>query len=526
MSDANANDQKRTDRGLTPAKQGSANQKQANTQGKVLVRHYCQGIGDCHLLRFTKPDGKFFWMLIDCGIHPQIKGYPETMAAIVKDIAAQTKKLDVVVGTHEHTDHLSGFFSEAETFKNIKVGEVWLAWTENPEDPQAKKLDTFKEEALNALQLVSMQLDRASGLSENLAALHNGLGALLSFQFGVKGERVRAQRNALVALATSNVRYFEPGDPPIVLADLPGVRVYVLGPPRDEALLRILDREKETYTSAAGFSPLAKAISSAFSASGEASGDMDEFRPFDINEGADFAQLAEFMRTEKHDKDMHCTLSFARDHYFGPTSEPSNIVCSRPPSNADDPNAWDQSWRRIDHDWLGIGADLAIQLDRTNNNTSLVLAFEFTDTGRVLLFAGDAQVGNWLSWHDASWDVDGKQVTGPDLLARTVYYKVGHHGSGNATLKQKGLDLMKHPDLAAFIPTSEKDAHKLRWHKMPLPSLFEALQTSCQGRVARADDAWISGSKPEEPFETPSGAIQAQAVRDEEDGLWVEYEVG
>ena len=56
--------------------------------------------------------------------------------------------------------------------------------------------------------------------------------------------------------------------------------------------------------------------------------------------------------------------------------------------------------------------------------------------GPPLLFAADAQVGNWESWQTLEWKLDdGTRVTGPDLLKRTVFYKVGHHGSGNATPK-------------------------------------------------------------------------------------------
>src|SRR5258708_2810615 len=44
----------------------------AGDDAAVRIRFYCQGIGDCHLLRFKKPDG-FFWMLIDCGIHSSVK---------------------------------------------------------------------------------------------------------------------------------------------------------------------------------------------------------------------------------------------------------------------------------------------------------------------------------------------------------------------------------------------------------------------------------------------------------------------
>ncbi len=53
----------------------------------VTVRHYCQGIGDCHLLTFKKSDGTPFRMLIDCGVHVSITGGP----ALVNDIL--TKKL-------------------------------------------------------------------------------------------------------------------------------------------------------------------------------------------------------------------------------------------------------------------------------------------------------------------------------------------------------------------------------------------------------------------------------------------------
>src|SRR6266699_2202355 len=67
-------------------------------------------------------------------------------------------------------------------------------------------------------------------------------------------------------------------------------------------------------------------------------------------------------------------------------------------------------------------------LDSMTNNTSLVLAIELAD-GDVLLFAADAQVGNWLSWQDLKWTVGTSPVTGPDLLKRTIFYKVGHHGS-------------------------------------------------------------------------------------------------
>ena len=104
----------------------------------------------------------------------------------------------------------------------------------------------------------------------------------------------------------------------------------------------------------------------------------------------------------------------------------------------------------------------------------------------VLLFAADAQVGNWLSWQDLKWTVDGRAVSGPDLLARTIFYKVGHHGSHNATLREKGLELMKALSIAA-IPVDHEMAVKKNWGNMPLPDLVQALGAAAKDAMLRSD---------------------------------------
>jgi hypothetical protein len=64
------------------------------------------------------------------------------------------------------------------------------------------------------------------------------------------------------------------------------------------------------------------------------------------------------------------------------------------------------------------------------NNTSVVLLFTIGE--RRLLFPGDAQIENWLyaikahPEHERIWDD----------LGRLNLYKVGHHGSRNATPKR------------------------------------------------------------------------------------------
>ena len=63
----------------------------ALTRAKAKIRFYCQGIGDCHLLKFPKDGGGDFWMLIDCGIHSSITSGTEKIKAIVDDIASVQK---------------------------------------------------------------------------------------------------------------------------------------------------------------------------------------------------------------------------------------------------------------------------------------------------------------------------------------------------------------------------------------------------------------------------------------------------
>ena len=64
-------------------------------------------------------------------------------------------------------------------------------------------------------------------------------------------------------------------------------------------------------------------------------------------------------------------------------------------------------------------------LDSFLNNTSVILLFEVN--GKKLLFPGDAQLENW------SWALGQKGVK--ELLRDVDLYKVGHHGSRNATPK-------------------------------------------------------------------------------------------
>jgi hypothetical protein len=499
----------------------------APTRAKVKIRFYCQGIGDCHLLKFPKDGGGDFWMLIDCGIHSSIIGGTDKIKAIVDDIASVTKRLDIIVLTHEHWDHISGFLLAESKFKDFDVGEVWMAWTENPDDPQARQLDKFKGAALMALHQASQQLDQVTGLGPHLSAVQCGLQALRGFSFGAKGERVRSARDAAASLAKrSDVKYLEPKCPPISPSSIAkSVRIYVLGPPRDPAMLGLTEQQSEMYgLGVAGGWPIARALGNAFAINkGTLLTGDDDTAPFDTPEGSDLSLVRSVKAASSTNKQVRTAAQFAHDFYDGPAEISPAAKKRLNQQQSPDPNGVDQSWRRIDHDWLGVSADLAMQLDDRTNNSSLVLAFEFLDTKRVMLFVGDAQVGNWLSWKNVSWANDDTMI--PDLLARTIFYKVGHHGSQNATLKQRGLELMTSPDLSAFIPTNEKHALKVKWGEMPFKPILEDLEKRTSQRVIRADDSWIAQVGGNPKFSPPSGSIWGLR-HDQKNGLWVELDIG
>src|SRR6266511_3208677 len=103
----------------------------------VNVRMYNVGFGDAFLVELPAGDDRPFRVLVDCGAHAA--GYPadgwrpeDVVDQIISDISAGGAEphLDVVVATHRHQDHVSGFRSAA--WRQVSVDEVWLPWTEDP----------------------------------------------------------------------------------------------------------------------------------------------------------------------------------------------------------------------------------------------------------------------------------------------------------------------------------------------------------------------------------------------------------
>ena len=85
-------------------------------------------------------------------------------------------------------------------------------------------------------------------------------------------------------------------------------------------------------------------------------------------------------------------------------------------------------------------------------------------------------------------------LTGDDLLERTVFYKVGHHGSRNATWKA-GLERMNAAELVAFSPTDASLADAIGWSDFPAPATNNRISELTSGRFLQADDPILKTGK-------------------------------
>lgn len=405
---------------------------------RAKIRMYRQGLGDCFLITLPKTDGENFYVMIDCGVVLGTTDASKKMQPVLEDIATVTNgEVDLFLVTHEHWDHLSGVHQAREAFDSLKFKEVWLGWTEDDNDPLAQKLGSERKGLRIALEAAAnrMRLADAHGPAEEVESL-------LDF-FGAAGETTTEALKHVKSL-NNKLRYCKPTDAPVRPEGV-AARFYILGPPLDEKLIKKYDPSKstpETYG--------IDAMDCYLSATAPALIEADPVAPFDT--------IYQIPQEEA------VKMPFFSETYW----------------------ANSESWRRIDTAWLENSTTMALMLDSATNNTSLVLAIEL-DTSEVLLFAADAQVGNWLSWQDLSWQVGDKQVSGPDLLRRAIFYKTGHHGSHNATLREKGLEMMTELKVA-MIPVDHDMAVKRKWGNIPLQALMDRLNEKTGNKVLRIDE--------------------------------------
>ena len=201
--------------------------------GAIRVRMYRVGFGDCFLLSLPRDDGAPAHVLIDCGVHA--RGDIGMMDRIVADVKAECGgHLALVIATHAHQDHISGFARQEGVFKQFKVDEVWLPWTEDPTDETARKLKQKHFALAQSLGAHYEAMNITAATAD--AAQLEGLDAVMN-----AAPNQEALKLLKSGFGGGKVSYFKAG---AVLSDAAGIKgltVNVLGPPTDETFLARMD---------------------------------------------------------------------------------------------------------------------------------------------------------------------------------------------------------------------------------------------------------------------------------------------
>jgi len=416
------------------------------------------GFGDCFLLSFEYPAGasETRHVLIDCGSTGMPRNFVGGLKAVTNAIAKDCgNNLTAVVATHRHADHINGFATAkdgsgpGDTLRALKPELVVQPWTEDPDvekDATEPAGGSGNKHAFRPQNFVASLNDMhafAALVRLDVARLKRFLPKKTAAQLDFLGEDNLKNDEAVRNLMTmgKKTEYLSYGDKTGLEKLLPGVTIHVLGPPTPK---QFPDVQKQRSKDTAEFWHILGATANRLTA-----------RASDAPFAARFSSKA------------------------------------RPPGAA---------WfiRRIIAAHAEQRLELVRVLDDVMNNTSLILLFEI---GKMkFLFPGDAQIENWSYALKAAPEAKANCA----LLAQTDFYKVGHHGSLNATpktlwglFKNKGPASKKGRRLSTAVSTmAGKHGSANRQTEVPRRPLVEALKESSQFFSTQSLKAKANLSKP------------------------------
>ncbi len=397
---------------------------------KTEVFMYDVGFGDCFLVKFSYQNDKPRSVLIDCGTSNKTKAY---LAKIIDKIAEDCEgKLEAVVCTHRHKDHLYAFGLKGfdKKFKALKPELVIHPWTEHPDAEKAalKAPSVFTKEAVQYMMSLTSAQQVAQQLIDDGNRILHAAGPRIRRSLAKIASLSIPNKKAIKGLLSlsGNHAYVHTGSPSGLEELLPGVKVSVLGPPTLEQFRAI---KRQTRWNPDEFWKLHSSLMQACSTNiASRAGKSLMFKD---------AATKSIGRVPSHTKWVIQKLDNIQ------TANIKRIV-------------------RI--------------MDDAMNNTSVILLFEVGN--KSLLFSGDAQLENW------QYALSDKEIC--KKLKKTSLYKVGHHGSTNATPKSLWA-LFKKRNLQRNRLVSLLSTEKGHHNKVPRKSLVDALKKETQ---FKSTDEW------------------------------------
>jgi hypothetical protein len=356
----------------------------------LTIRSYQVGFGDCFLLSFHY-DGKDKdrHLLIDFGSTGQPKRSTkstkdaarkkiEPMLAVAQNIKeACGGKLHAVVATHRHKDHISGFATNekgtasGDVIASCRPDIVLQPWTEHPD----AKVDATTSPS---------KLPAKKAFVQALGDMHAISAAVLKEAERRKSVMGATLLRELTFLGEDN------------LTNLSAVK-------------NLMTMGKNNYLSFGSRSGLEKILPGVKTT---------------VLGPPTLEQTSTIKIQRSEDEDEFWQLQ-AKANQFVLQQDARIFRKAKTYSDASAPpfTRWFLKRMRSIRGEQLLGIVRA--LDKVMNNTSLILLFEVN--GKKLLFPGDAQIENW------SYALSKPAIK--KLLANVNVYKVGHHGSRNATPK-------------------------------------------------------------------------------------------
>lgn len=477
------------------AKKSASTRKPVSAKG-LKVRMYRVGFGDFFLVTVPTSKGDQY-IVIDCGVFKGTSGTGDigSIEDAVEDLFTTTGgKLALVIMTHRHADHIAGFSRAEETFRKFEASMVWMPYWEQFNGAKGSAHNLQAEIEQLAMQLTMQFRGRADAEAQQaLDLLMDATGFDLDeFNAASKGtKKLRGNAAALDLLKNhlgkngENVRYYAAGDKPELPPELKGLSAAILGPPPKEAQMFLkLD---------------------------------------DLKKG-----VGQYLdSTTSGDKGASAIRPFRQQWCADPLKDyPAMDTLGKPINYRDVVSD-------VDNAQPDMLADAAIKIDKFLNNQSLVVLFEFA--GKKLLFVGDAQAGNWEHWlYDT--DTPDKDPTkigditeeNQELLQSIDFYKVGHHGSTNATPIQvvealgAGISKRKFVSMCSTEPGVYGNPDPKKGTEVPRLPLMEALAKECD--LIRSDGYKIkTKSKEIKAAKGVTSPLKPKIGKLEQGDLYVEY---